>query len=327
MVNKPGLHTYYKAVMDKKSGGICTYEVGDALNNSFSNIKINEFISVSFVDYFSPSGLTIDYNIEKTPVTFNFTIRGKSCVEISEKNRKQTTIYTSPGTSTVRIKQTRDNKGLFKIQPSVTYTSIAVHIDEQYLKELIRDEADKMPGDFIEILYNNIEYPPDERFTSGVNPEMLSVLSSLYQCPKTGNMNRFYLASKANELICLKLFQLMEQNRPGALKMTKQDRQNVISAREFLLKDLAAPPSINELSRMAGINRLKLQQGFRQEFGTTVYDYLNHCRMERSMELLSKKQNTVSETAAIVGYSNISKFINAFKKRYGITPGKLITGN
>lgn len=321
--NECNFQTHYHSVRDKNSGHICTYKVGSVMENSFKNIKLNDFMSVSFVDYLSPKGLDVTYNIKESPAIFNFTIRGECRVDILEKNIEKISLCTHPGTSTVRLRSSEDNRGLFRIPPSVRYTSIAVHIEEEYLKKFLQEEAGKLPDNFMKILYENIAHPPEERFISGINPEMLSAASTILKYIRCGDINHFYLSSKANELVYLKLFQMIEQNSPKAIVMTKQDRQNIISAREIIMSNLANPPSIKKLSRLVGVNKLKLQQGFKKEFGTTVYDYLNHCRMEKALELLRKKEANVSETATLVGYSNISKFITAFKKRYGVTPGKL----
>jgi len=89
-------------------------------------------------------------------------------------------------------------------------------------------------------------------------------------------------------------------------------------ARERLLSDLSSPPTIEQLARETGLNQLKIKQGFKVLFGTTTYGLFQRERMERALTLL--QTNSVTETASLLGYSNISHFSEAFRKQFGVLP-------
>jgi len=97
-----------------------------------------------------------------------------------------------------------------------------------------------------------------------------------------------------------------------------RQQKQLKQAQEMLLSDLSAPPTIAELSRATGLNQLKLKQGFRQLFGDSIYAYFLRHRLERGRDLL--KHHSVTETAMLLGYSNISHFSNAFRKQFGVLP-------
>lgn len=99
-----------------------------------------------------------------------------------------------------------------------------------------------------------------------------------------------------------------------------RERKRLLAARERLLADLSAPPTIAELAIEVGLNQLKLKRGFRSLFGTGVYSLFQRHRMERARELLH--QHNVTETALTLGYSNISHFSAAFRKQFGMLPGQ-----
>lgn len=65
---------------------------------------------------------------------------------------------------------------------------------------------------------------------------------------------------------------------------------------------------------------MKLKQGFKTCFSCTVYEYIVEKRMEMAYRLLQKEKYKVKDVVWMVGYSNTSHFIEAFRKRYGITP-------
>uniref|UniRef100_A0ACD5H004 Helix-turn-helix transcriptional regulator n=1 Tax=Desertifilum tharense IPPAS B-1220 TaxID=1781255 RepID=A0ACD5H004_9CYAN len=60
-------------------------------------------------------------------------------------------------------------------------------------------------------------------------------------------------------------------------------------------------------------------------FGTTVFGYLHHYRMERARSLLLKQQLSVTAIAHQVGYQNLCAFSTAFRKKFGVSPRALRT--
>jgi two-component system, response regulator YesN len=61
---------------------------------------------------------------------------------------------------------------------------------------------------------------------------------------------------------------------------------------------------------------------FKEETGTTVYDYLTTLRIDRACELLKETPMKIADIALQVGYQNENSFIRAFRKNKSITPGK-----
>jgi AraC-like DNA-binding protein len=98
------------------------------------------------------------------------------------------------------------------------------------------------------------------------------------------------------------------------------DMERIREAGNVLMRDLENPPSLLELASQVGVNKNKLNQGFRQIFGTSVFDHLRILRLERARELLESKQKNVTEVAFDVGYTHRENFTRAFKKHFGTTP-------
>lgn len=100
--------------------------------------------------------------------------------------------------------------------------------------------------------------------------------------------------------------------------LSERDRQCLLTARDRLLQDLSQPPTIAALARDVGLNQLKLKQGFKTLFGTSVYALFQQHRMDRARDLL--RAHSVTETALTLGYSNLSHFSTAYRKRFGVLP-------
>ncbi|WP_295230453.1 helix-turn-helix transcriptional regulator [uncultured Chryseobacterium sp.] len=64
-------------------------------------------------------------------------------------------------------------------------------------------------------------------------------------------------------------------------------------------------------------------QGFKALFGCTVYQYIIELKMQTGRRLLFHTDNHINEIAHEVGYQNPQHFIAAFKRKFGISRGKL----
>ena len=102
------------------------------------------------------------------------------------------------------------------------------------------------------------------------------------------------------------------------------DRDKVIRAREILIQHIGEPITIKELSRKVAINECYLKKGFKEMFGTTIFDFYQSQRMEHAKYLLYEKGMSVTEVALLLGYSSISHFSTAFKKHTGLKPCELL---
>lgn len=102
------------------------------------------------------------------------------------------------------------------------------------------------------------------------------------------------------------------------------DREKIIKAREVLLQHIGEPITIKELSRKVAINECYLKKGFKELFGTTIFDFYQSQRMEHARYLLYEKGLSVTEVSIMLGYSSISHFSTAFKKHTGLKPCELL---
>jgi len=102
------------------------------------------------------------------------------------------------------------------------------------------------------------------------------------------------------------------------------DREKITKAREILLQHIGEPITIKELSRKVAINECYLKKGFKELFGTTIFDFYQGQRMEHARYLLYEKSLSVTEVSMMLGYSSISHFSTAFKKHTGLKPCELL---
>jgi len=115
-----------------------------------------------------------------------------------------------------------------------------------------------------------------------------------------------------------------EQSFTCKFLANEDDRQKIIKAREILLQHIGEPITIKALSRKVAINECYLKKGFKEIFGTTIFDFYQSQRMEHAKYLLYEKGLSVTDVSHLLGYSSISHFSTAFKKQTGIKPCELL---
>ncbi|MEL6535368.1 MAG: AraC family transcriptional regulator, partial [Bacteroidota bacterium] len=67
----------------------------------------------------------------------------------------------------------------------------------------------------------------------------------------------------------------------------------------------------------------QLKKGFKTLFGNTVFGYWHVQKMDYARNLLLDDAITVADVAEQVGYKNPQHFSTAFKRHYGVSPGKV----
>lgn len=163
-------------------------------------------------------------------------------------------------------------------------------------------------------------------FRMPILSETTHLLDQLRDCPYHTSMRRLYAEGKALEILSVYFDAfLFEQNQTKrSSHLSRSDRENIRRAKDLILERMANPPSLIELSKLAGINEYKLKVGFKEEYGTTVFAYLRNKRLEKAWEIMRSGESSVSQTATMVGYNNFSHFAEAFRKQYGINPSEII---
>ena len=106
-------------------------------------------------------------------------------------------------------------------------------------------------------------------------------------------------------------------------KINTSEREKLIEAKNILSLNLDNPPSLNELSKVIGLNTFKLKKEFKEFFGVPVFKYLRNERLTLAHKMIRNQEATVQEAAWHVGYDSLSSFSNAFAKKFGYRPSQI----
>lgn len=91
-------------------------------------------------------------------------------------------------------------------------------------------------------------------------------------------------------------------------------------ARALMRQNVETPLTIGELALRCQTSPTVLKESFRAEYGMPVHEWYRRFRMLRAADLLRVGSGSISDVARAVGYSNASKFAQAFSACMGATP-------
>lgn len=154
------------------------------------------------------------------------------------------------------------------------------------------------------------------------------VLETLLSHNYTGSHANIFINAQSQMLLLYSLECMVGEKEVEGFQCkflaNEADREKIVHAREILLQHIGEPLTIRELSRKVAINECYLKKGFKEMFGTTIFDFYQGQRMEHARYLLYEKGLSVTEVSLMLGYSSISHFSTAFKKHTGLKPCELL---
>jgi len=152
------------------------------------------------------------------------------------------------------------------------------------------------------------------------------ILHEIVNCNLEGAFRNMFLESKAlSLLLCFqKCFTTNKRDCSSCKFLTNPiEKEKILKAKDIILNRLNNPLTISELSLQIGLNQCYLKKGFKELFGTTVYDFVQEQRMLKAKILLLTSNFSVSQVADEIGFSSASNFSSAFKKYAGVFPSEL----
>ncbi|MEO0409802.1 MAG: AraC family transcriptional regulator [Cyanobacteria bacterium P01_A01_bin.135] len=197
-------------------------------------------------------------------------------------------------------------------------TVVSLAIAPAVLLTLMERNLSALPADWqqrLQLAASTPSYLVDQ-----TAPEMARLLQLILHCPHQGVIRKIYLEGKALELIALYFAQLSSGGSGQSTSLKRKDVASIRQAKHILLTNVANPPALNVLAQQVGISERKLQQGFQQLFGTTVFGVLHDYRMEQARQLIEADQMTIGAIANAVGIAHRGYFAAAFKRKFGSTP-------
>jgi AraC-like DNA-binding protein len=90
--------------------------------------------------------------------------------------------------------------------------------------------------------------------------------------------------------------------------------------REFVEQNLSEPISLRDAAGAAGLEKKYFSAFFHRKTGVCFRDWLAGRRVDRAIEILTQRDDTITNVAASVGFQDLGTFERSFKRLTGLTP-------
>jgi len=193
-----------------------------------------------------------------------------------------------------------------------THLSVAISID--YLKSFLKEEANHFQ--FLFDSSNN--FLIEEIMTD----DILRTVNDIVKQDEPGTLKSYHYKLKAMELLFYLFGSLRKREKSVHQKLNDREIKSIYKVRDKIVSSLSKPSTIEDLTKIAGMNELKMRKIFTQVFGMGIYDYYQHLRMKEAARLLRDEKLSVSEVGYQMGFENLSHFTRVFEKHIGKKPKK-----
>ncbi|HSZ31778.1 MAG TPA: AraC family transcriptional regulator [Puia sp.] len=106
------------------------------------------------------------------------------------------------------------------------------------------------------------------------------------------------------------------------ISFSRRAMQCTSSAKDILETSLSTHISVSRLARKVGLNSKTLGDCFKYVYGSSIFVYGQHLRLENGKKLLRETDLTIQVIAEECGYREQSNFGTAFHRKYGVGPAQ-----
>ncbi|HEY9258591.1 AraC family transcriptional regulator [Chitinophaga sp.] len=264
-------------------------------------------VDLRWGNYSNPTRKVMSFLPAKKMIVSHFRLQDDTITTASTIPEKQFVVYReSPEPYEMIVAPTRlKNRSFFELMMSEDFYQHFFTEESPFMRSFQRDETINAPS---------------PAFTAQMMPAMQSIINDMRQSPYNGHLKAMYLEAKAIELFLMQVKQLDEQHLPKKTKLPAKDVESLHDIKQYIAQHYEQPLSITTLARKAGINQMKLKNGFKELFNTTVFGYLSDIRMQEAKRLLQDEKMYVGEVADRMGYKHPHHFTAAFRKKFGVMP-------
>ena len=114
--------------------------------------------------------------------------------------------------------------------------------------------------------------------------------------------------------------QLRIEDQYEATYYAKEQIEIIKRIRQQLIENLDKKISIEELLRKEPMSKVTFQAIFKQIYSDTPYAHIKKYKMNLAAVYLQETDQSITQIAGELGYSNISKFARAFQEVFGMLP-------
>lgn len=167
----------------------------------------------------------------------------------------------------------------------------------------------------------------NKKMLAEIMKEGMSVYAPPYDLPNTLNMKKKKIYPfGADQMIRLKLESLLIalirecETKKLSAKSNSQASGNIAEIHSYITENYTEKILLDNICFLFGTNKTSLCRNFKNEYGTTVFNYINALKIKKAKEMLREDKLSVTEISESLGFNSVHYFCRVFKKAAGQSP-------
>lgn len=221
----------------------------------------------------------------------------------------------------------RDSGRLYALTPFGRRTNYHVTAGAMWRSTALKVDArivDRVANDYVPAVVREAVSNGGAPISTSIPlaPALARVAEDLVRPVYCGRMAELYRESKVLKLLALQ-FDALAEEPAEQRQLTARELARVRDAHDRLLSELGQTPGLQELATAVGLSPKRLNLGFRLLYGQTVFELLRDARLDAARKLLTERPDLpLKQIAWTVGYAQATNFISAYRRRFGVPPGR-----
>ncbi len=247
-------------------------------------INLRPDLALSMGNFCFSSPLAISYETEGSCVIFGFSLSGDVNTTVQHRQGPGSFRYLEQDCCVLSYLPRW--KGIARYQLNRPVSGVQVFVRHDLFNSLLDHEYCRIPGDLSDMALNQSPYLK----SLAMPPAVRIIVRQLLSCSLRGPMKILYFEGKALELATmgLSLFAPPKQENKTSRPLRTSDIDAVVRTRELICRQFKSPPALQELARTVGLQHTRLNQCFREVYGTTIFNYVKELRLTHAKGLLDQ---------------------------------------
>lgn len=251
------------------------------------------------------------------PLKFLFCERG----EITHRFENETETKKIDFLENIIVASSHNNGHILKFKGKTEIIINSLEIDREKFAVTMDCELRSLDAN-LENLFRDITAKKDFYHHGNYSFQMADLFLEIGGSPRKDFISRISMEGNAYKMLKLQIPQYNDDMDSPENKsmLRKLEISLVIEASGIINNEILDFKTVPELALLVGINSNKLQNGFKELYGTTVNDYVHNRRLDLARGLLKNSEFTISEIVFMIGLASKSYFSKIFKEKYGLSP-------
>jgi AraC-like DNA-binding protein len=254
----------------------------------------------------------------RVPLTFNdfvitSMVRGKKIMHLFDKPAfeylpGETVIV--PGNETMVI-------DFPEAEPENPTQCIALAVDAAYINDTIQYLNNYYNNDLDEVHEWKLKF---NQYHFDNDTEVTDLINKLMRVCSAGDRTKNIYADLNLKELLIRLVQSQHLQQVSVDAAENSNNSRLHYMLHYIHENLTEKIPVDTLCRKAYLSRNAFFKLFKEQFGVTPLEYINHERIKLAKQLLSNKK-TITEVSLQCGFADVNYFVRLFRKSEGITPG------